>query len=203
MKNIALFALLTSLFLAARTDAAEFELLAWGTWVDPTEEEGRLVFDREFGVGGGVNVYWSDRVSTEFAVKWVRPDFLVFRGSDFVLVLINTEGLNIVPVTAVAQYHFRTNAKLRPYLGAGVAYIFFGDVDRGELPDLGDIDIGDDYGFVLNAGFKWPFSDRWSLDANVKFLPGDAEATLVDDEPTTGEAAFSPLIYSAGISFRF
>lgn len=191
--------------------AADVDLTGWASWVDPmgdVESEPSIDFDSELGFGVGVNVYWSEKFSTEFAVYSVEPEVLVTRSLDFGGVVRNTVGINAISFTAMLQYHFRPEQRWSPYVGAGAAYALFDQVDDpGDLDELNlrEIDLGEDLGFAVNGGVNWKFSERWRLNADVKYIPIESDANIIPIEGsnTGAEVGYSPLILSTGLTFRF
>jgi outer membrane protein W len=191
--------------------AADIDLTGWASWVDPmgdVESDPSIDFDSELGFGVGLNVYWSAKFSTEFAVHSVEPDVIVTRTNDFGGVVRNTLGINAISFTALLQYHFRPDQRWSPYLGAGAAYALFDQVDDpGDLDelDLREIDLGEDYGFAVNGGVNWRFAERWGLNLDAKYIPVESDANIISTEggSTTAEVGYSPLILSAGLTVRF
>jgi outer membrane protein len=106
------------------------------------------------------------------------------------------------------QYHFRPEQRWSPYLGAGAAYALFDNVDDpGDLDELNlrEIDLGEDYGFAVNGGINWKFSERWHLNGDVKYIPVESDANIIPIEgsSTGAEVGYSPLILSTGVTFHF
>ncbi|MGB3710959.1 MAG: OmpW family outer membrane protein [Erythrobacter sp.] len=61
----------------------------------------------------------------------------------------------ILPATLTAKYHFDMGSGIKPYVGAGPAYIFILSEDVGlDAASLGatDVDLSDELGVALQAG---------------------------------------------------
>jgi len=77
----------------------------------------------------------------------------------------NTQA-EMMPVTAVLQFHFAPNGRFDPYFGAGAAYVLIDDVDTpDELNniDFERLDFDDDVGLALNAGLGIRLTDNPGL----------------------------------------
>jgi outer membrane protein len=192
-----------------------FDVTGWASWVDLNSEGTFDVnstdrfdvnFDGTLGYGAGVNIFFTDHISTELSIMRVRPEArLTARGRAVVTAPVDVE---MVPITGVVQWHFAPDSRIDPYIGAGAAYITFGDVDSpNEVGNVfvGDVD-SDDLGLVVNAGIGISFSPRWALVGDIKYVPTGASATGVlanSSGSTSTGIEINPVIASAGLSFRF
>lgn len=192
------------------------DINGFAVWADPagrssfqfgeeTSDLEDIEFDSERGWGASVNVYWSNRLSTEFALSIVEPDLRVddpIRGR-----AVFTEPLEMMPVTAVLQYHFLGSNRLDPYIGVGAGYVIFQDIEGAD--DVSEIefervDFEDDIALVANAGLRIGFTQSLGIYLDAKYMPLDATAVVV--EGGFGEEQrvnVDPLILAAGLSFSF
>lgn len=102
----------------------------------------------------------------------------------------------ILPINITGQYHFQPNAKIRPYIGAGLNYTRFSDVSiLGGAIDLDD----DSFGPVLQAGVDWALTDKVSLNFDVKkiWISTDASGAA------SGKVDIDPLVYGIGLGVKF
>ena len=211
----ATLSLIILLSLAVPASAADrfIDLSGFATWVDPNSEG---TFDRapdvfdvdlgdEVGFGASVNVFWGDRFSTEFAISQVESPFQLSARER--VVNVSDVDVNMIPITGILQWHLAPNGTIDPYVGAGVAYIVFGgDLDDDNTGNLALDDIeGNDLGFVVNGGLSLALGSNFAIFGDVKYIPTAtaAQAVLNDDEGTEAEIEISPIIVSAGLSFRF
>jgi outer membrane protein len=214
MNRILLFLSLIALLTApAFAQSRSVDLTGWVTFVDPSGstdfEDGEIAeFDSEQGYGLGLNVFWSSRVSTEFAASVVEPD-LQLRATDPSIPDGAVGGLEMMPLTATLQFHFNPDGRFDPYLGAGLAYVLFDDVEGEALDDIGldSIDFEDDYGYVANAGVSIDLTESFAINLDAKYVPVSAAArgVIAGDEEFTDEVDFdvNPFILAAGVSLQF
>lgn len=188
-----------------------FDLTGYAAWVD-TSSEGTfddgadpvdINFDGTLGYGIAANVFWGERISTEFAIVRVNSD-INFRQR--AVANAGTEA-EMMPITAVLQFHLAPNGTFDPYIGAGAAYVLIDDVDRpSELDnvDFESLDFDDDVGLAINAGLGIRLTENFGITLDAKYVPLESSATAVR---TTGDQEvrfdLNPVILSAGLSLRF
>jgi outer membrane protein len=109
----------------------------------------------------------------------------------------------IFPPALTAQYHFNTDGKFKPYVGAGLQYIVFFDEGVGQNR-LGatSVDIDDAVGFTLQAGLDISMGNGWYLNADVKKTWLDTEISW-NGTGVRADADLDPWIVSAGFGYRF
>jgi outer membrane protein len=192
-----------------------FDVTGFAVWVDPNSEGTfnsdtpnqplNVDFEGDIGYGLSTNIFWGDHLSTEFGISRVEPEprfrtrTVNFAGAD---------GVEMMPITAVLQWHFAPNGFIDPYVGAGAAYVLFNDVDSiGDLDDAGinRIEFEDDAGLAVNAGVSFRFSPRLALNVDGKYVPvsSSATATYVTGPASETEIDINPVMFSAGLQFRF
>jgi outer membrane protein W len=215
MKHIlsALVLLLLVVAVPAEAQSRAFDLTGYVAWVD-TSSEGTfdlndpsdplgVELDAQMGYGLAANIFFGNRLSTEFAIYRVENE-LVFRRR-----AVGAEGddVEMMPITGVLQFHFAPNGFIDPYVGVGAAYVLFDDVDApDELSNLDfeSIDFDDDVGLALNAGLGIRITNNFGITLDGKYVPLESSATA---RRTTGaqDTTFdmNPIILSAGVSIRF
>lgn len=155
------------------------------------------------GVGGGVNVYFTDRVSLELKVAALQSRMTVrTMGSDFVATA-NLGNAQIFPITALLQWHMLEHGTFRPYLGAGVGHIVLRNINDN-IGSATGIRFQDPTGAVVDAGFEIRASRRFGFVADARYVPVEtnAKAKFVG---TSSEVTMHvrPLIASFGVAYHF
>ncbi|MBI1239503.1 MAG: outer membrane beta-barrel protein [Alphaproteobacteria bacterium] len=108
----------------------------------------------------------------------------------------------LLPPTLTLQYHFQPKDPVwRPYIGAGVNYTIFYNVN-GEAPGL-DVDYDNAFGFALQAGIDFPINDNWAINVDVKKLWLNTDATLTGAVNTTADVDIDPWIIGVGLAYKF
>ena len=114
----------------------------------------------------------------------------------------------LLPATVTGKGHFDLGG-VKPYVGAGIAYFIWLDVDPGEaVIPLGvtKTDLSDEFGFVLQAGFDVPVGDKGfgiTFDAKRYFIGTTAQWFAGDDLVIETEHTLDPWVLSAGVSYKF
>lgn len=106
--------------------------------------------------------------------------------------------VSLLPPTLTVQYHFMPKAQFSPYVGAGLNYTFFYNVDHG---DVSSLKYDNHIGYALQAGVDYALGGNWSLNADVKkiFLKTDVS---VNGGPGI-RATIDPWIVGLGVGYRF
>lgn len=106
----------------------------------------------------------------------------------------------ILPPTLTLQYHFTPDQTFSPYLGAGVNYSIFYNEDTAD--GFTDLDVDGGFGLALQAGFDYWVDKHWGLNADVKKIFLDVDATL-NNGNIRADVDLDPWVIGAGISYRF
>ncbi|MEC5406473.1 OmpW family outer membrane protein [Paraburkholderia sp. MPAMCS5] len=124
-----------------------------------------------------------------------------------------------------AEYHFgEPSARLRPYIGAGVSYVWFGNtklsqpVATGQLlysPTLGtllegptSVSLSSSFAPLINAGLTYNIDRHWSVGASISYMWLSTKATLtthaaVGTVTTTSKVKIDPIVSFLSIGYRF
>lgn len=116
----------------------------------------------------------------------------------------------VLPPTLTLQYHFRPQAAIRPYVGAGVNYTYFFDE---KVPGSSALSSPDDkvslessWGLALQAGVDIAINQDWFINMDVKYLDIDTTASFKNVLGTNRakiDADIDPFVYGIGIGRRF
>jgi outer membrane protein len=113
-----------------------------------------------------------------------------------------------LPPALILQYHFMPKERFKPYLGAGINYTWFLNTKptsngRNTLA-LSNVDLDNSLGFVLQAGADYQISDRWYLNADVKYIDMSTTATANSAlGPVSVDVDINPLVFGIGVGYRF
>ncbi|CAD5374202.1 Outer membrane protein W precursor [Rubrivivax sp. A210] len=105
--------------------------------------------------------------------------------------------LKHLPPTLSAQYHFAKMGAFKPYLGAGLNFTFFSDVD---LPAGFTIDKSS-VGLALGAGFDVALGGAWSLNVDIKKV--QIRTDLMLNGTSLGTIKVDPILFGVGVGYKF
>jgi outer membrane protein len=105
--------------------------------------------------------------------------------------------VELLPPTLLAQYHFLPDARVHPYIGAGVNLSVFYE----KSGDLDALDLATKVAPAAQAGADVDLSDRMVLNFDVKWIW--LETTLENEGASLAELTIDPFILGAGVGFRF
>lgn len=105
-----------------------------------------------------------------------------------------------LPPTLTLQYHFSPDAAFRPYVGAGLNYTRFYDVNLGG----GTLTVDNSsWGGALQAGFDIPLNKTFFLNVDVKKIWMDTDVRVVATGATAANLKINPLIIGVGVGMKF
>lgn len=170
--------------------------------VAPKSDNGRLV-------GGTLEADVGKDIKPTFTAEYFIADNL---GIEVLAALpfehdIALRGLGSVgstkhlPPVISLQYHFNSQGRLSPFVGAGINYTrFFSTNTRGALAGS-EPGTGRFLGLALHAGVDYKLSDRGALRVNLRWIDIDTEARL--DGNRIGTVNIDPLVYGVAYVHRF
>ena len=210
MKRIAL---VFCIFLIATPMFAAVDLTGWAAWVDPqstntfnssnANQPFDISFSGKLGWGAGVRFGLGSLAVAVDAVEASPTANYGFPGAT-----LNDTNLKMIPITGVLQWHPIGHAYIDPYVGAGVAYVIFQDINN--VNDFGHVGVSqinfkNDAGFVVNGGIGLNFSPHVGLTGDVKYVPVSSSATavFVSGPNQSQKIKINPVIASVGLTFHF
>lgn len=113
-----------------------------------------------------------------------------------------------LPPTLTLQYHFRPEASLRPYVGAGINYTIFYNEDASRALETAigatRVSAKDSFGYAVQAGFDIDLSEKVFLNVDVKYIDIDTTATLRTGALTNHvDVSLDPVVFGVGLGMRF
>jgi outer membrane protein W len=197
------FAILMVLAAALPCAAADLELgirhLAMTPMASGSFDGGEVEIVSSRGFGATAEVFWTPRVSTQFAATFVNPaTFLNPADVD-----LGTFGIDTYALTA--RYHFCPQARFSPFAGGGGALVVFGDLEDRFGDDL-EMTFDRQTAFLVEGGLRYRVRPSIILDVAVSYMPLDATPNFVRNDTTLvlpATVAVDPLTLSVGASWRF
>lgn len=102
-------------------------------------------------------------------------------------------------------YHFATDSKWDPYIGAGLGWLQEVDIDLEGNGPFRSYSGDGDTGFQVFAGANYPLSERWLLQGEIRYA-SFTDLDLEGEGKTDGEFSsldYEPLTVQLGIQYRF
>ena len=120
---------------------------------------------------------------------------------------ININGLGRVgstkhlPPVVTLQYHFNSQGKVSPFVGAGVNYTtFFSEETTGGLAGA-DLKLEDSWGLAAHAGLDFKVAENGALRVDVRWIDIDSKVKLNGEK--IGTVKIDPLVYGVAYVFKF
>lgn len=192
-------------FAASAKDAGDLLVRLRGIAVLP-DESGTTNIGGDVDIG---NAYVPELDFSYFFTKNIAAELILATARHDVKVKNSAAGnvdlgsVYLLPPTLTLQYHFITDQKISPYIGAGINYTIFYGVDEPGGGVINDVDYDNEFGWVLQAGVDFAINDRWSfnLDAKKLFLPANVKVN--GGAVKSRNADIDPWIVGFGFGYRF
>ncbi|HUO45090.1 MAG TPA: OmpW family outer membrane protein [Burkholderiales bacterium] len=108
--------------------------------------------------------------------------------------------VTLLPPTLTLQYHFMPAETFRPYVGAGVNYTRFYDVNLGG----GTLTVDNDsWGGALQAGFDYGIDKDWFVNLDVKKIWISTDVKVAATGATAASFDINPWVFGVGIGRKF
>ena len=113
-------------------------------------------------------------------------------------VLLKSDGskageITQLPPTLSLQYHFAPDAKVRPYVGAGLNYTFFYDEKTTGALTGTKLSLDNSFGLTAEVGVDIALNDDGAVNLNARWFDIDSDARL--DGADLGTVEVDPLVY--------
>ncbi|MEO8035522.1 MAG: OmpW family outer membrane protein [Acidobacteriota bacterium] len=156
------------------------------------------------GVEAGADVFWSRRISTELSVSSVHHELDASAFGENV----DLGGTRFMPISAILEWHTDPRGAFDVHLGAGAAFVTFGEVtDNAELTLLGvrSIKFHNKVALLFDAGAAYRFGPHWAITADAKLfdIKTKTTATYLDGSTEGAKLNVNQLSLGAGVSYRF
>ncbi len=156
------------------------------------------------GVGGGINLFVSNRLSFEAKVAALGTKSRIrVVGSDFIAIA-DLGWTQIYPISAVMQWHMLEHGTVRPYIGGGVVHTILKNINEKFGPTATGIRFKDPTGLVVDGGIEFNLGRRWNLLADARYVPIESRSRATFPGTTSSvDLSVRPAIVSFGLGYRF
>lgn len=164
------------------------------------------------GLGGEVNDISTDTVPeldiSYFFTRHVSAELILATSNHDVTATGTSAGnvdlgsVSVLPPTLTLQYHFSPDKIVNPYVGAGLSYVMFYNVDSGAVAD--SVEYTNGFAPALQVGTDIAINQHWMLNIDAKYIAIQTEATAnVRQNAYTSTVDINPFVYGVGIGYRF
>ncbi|GLS01825.1 membrane protein [Brevundimonas denitrificans] len=105
----------------------------------------------------------------------------------------------VLPPVVTLQYRPMPEARVSPYVGAGLNYMLFFE---GQDQNGFTVDLEDGFGYALQAGADVAVTGPWTLNLDVKKVWFNTEATI-NGGALTSDVNLDPWVVSVGFGRKF
>jgi outer membrane protein len=157
---------------------------------------------------------WTDNIATELTLgipPTMTVDLTTPNGTS-----LNHNGAataKALTPSLVAKYLFNSPGETwRPYLGLGVTYASFNNVEVNKSDYMVNVlagtsaSLSSSWAPVFNAGTIYNIDDKWSINASISYVPLKSDATFVNatgTQTTTGTLTINPIEYVIRLGYKF
>ncbi len=165
----------------------------------------RIDFDSGFGAEFDATLRVSRVFSAEFSIG-ISGHELTVAGTEC---CGDIDGGNafVVPLTALAQYHWPVYGNWDPYVGIGLTwavpiYSISSDMEESGIERL---ELKGGGGFAAQIGTNYQMDNRWYANVDLRYLGYslEAETTTSDGDLPTVDLDTKPWVIGVGIGYRF
>jgi outer membrane protein len=143
----------------------------------------------------GFTYFLTDHISVEAILGATRHEIRAKGGATDVAV----HETWVLPPVVTLQYRPAPEARVSPYVGAGLNYmIFFDGKDRNGF----DVKLHDGLGYALQAGADVAVSGPWTVNLDVKKLWFNTDARI-NGGTLTSDVNLDPWVVSIGVGRKF
>ena len=106
-----------------------------------------------------------------------------------------------LPPTLSLQYHFNPDARVSPYLGAGVNFTWIYSEDSAGPIAGTDLNLDNSWGLAAHAGIDFKMDNNWFVGIDARWLDIDSDVSV--DGAAVGTVNVDPLVYGFYFGKRF
>jgi outer membrane protein len=185
----------------AQAEAGDWFVRGGVASVQPESGNGRLAggalaadIDNNAQVSLVAGKFITDTVAIELLAATPFSHTVALNGADAV-------DFKHLPPTVSLQYYFRPDARVRPFVGAGLNYTWtFDEEAYGPLAGT-DTKIGNSWGMAAQLGLDIAINDQWSIVADARWIDIDADVRV--NGADVGTATVDPMVFGLAVGYRF
>ncbi len=190
-----------ALAIAPTAQADDWFFRAGPSYVDPQSDNGSLAngalstrIDSQVGLGLVIGRQLNPRWSLELLAATPFTHTVALNGSDAV-------DFKHLPPTLSAVYTFAPDAKVRPFVGAGLNYtVTFEEREYGPLAGT-EVKLGNSWGLAAQAGLNFKVNERWHVVLDARWMDIDADVSV--NGARVGTAEVEPMVYGLHLGYNF
>lgn len=106
-----------------------------------------------------------------------------------------------LPPTVSLQYHFNPQGQVSPFIGLGVNYTRFFNIDETGPLRGSRLSLDSSTGLAAHAGLDVRLGARWVWGVDVRWMDIDTRAKV--NGARVGTVSIDPFVYGAYVGYRF
>lgn len=145
-----------------------------------------------------VSYFITNNIALELIAATTNHDM---KADNTILGTVDLGDVGLIPPTLTLQYHFLSDNRFSPYIGAGLNYMIFYNEDAPG-GTVTSIDYENGLGYALQAGIDVAIQGNWSVNADVKkiFFNTDVD---INNGAIAADVDLDPWIFGLGVGYRF
>lgn len=209
--------------IAQAHQAGDIIVRAGAVTVDPREDSGNLNLDGASVRGTGATLDSDTQLGLNFAYMLTDKIGIELLAATPFNHEVGVTGLgggldgkladikHLPPTLSVIYYPLSSASAFQPYVGAGINYTTFFQEDlTSERKGQGfsSLELDDSFGLALQVGADYMLSDKWMVNAQVRYIDIDTDATVKGPtglfvEETKVSVDVDPWVYMVGLGYKF
>ena len=201
MKKIAIALLCVFAAPLAHADDGTWRFTVGAHNVDPTSDNGSLA-------AGALDVDVGSNWRPSFTAEYFLNDHLGVEvlaalpfKHDVKLNGVAAGEVTHLPPTVSLQYHFSPEAKISPYLGAGVNFTWIYSEDSAGPIAGTQLKLKNSWGLAAHAGVDFKLENDWFVGVDARWIDIDSDVSV--NTVQVGTVNIDPLVYGVYVGKRF
>ena len=146
-----------------------------------------------------VSYFFTPHLATELILGTTRHSVTA---TNTALGSVDLGNVSLLPPTLTLQYHFMPEQLISPYVGAGINYTYFYDINHG--PVATSISYSNSFGPALQLGADIRLNKNWffNVDAKKIWIKSNVNVKALGENLST-TVKINPMVYGVGVGYRF